>query len=148
VNAAPARGFTLVELLVVLALIALVIAVASPVVSNAFPGAETKAAARELATGFRFARSEAITGNREVGMVLDLENRRYGVGGEDDIHELPEEAEITLVTARSERIDERTGVIRFFPDGSSTGGGVSLAHGNKEYRVMVDWLTGRVRVFD
>ena len=39
------------------------------------------------------------------------------------------------------------GGIRFFPDGSSTGGRVTLSHGSRQYFVDVDWLTGRVSVF-
>ena len=38
--------------------------------------------------------------------------------------------------------------IRFFPDGSSTGGHISLIEGKTEYRVNVDWLTGRIAIED
>ena len=34
--------------------------------------------------------------------------------------------------------------IRFFPDGSATGGRVRLARDNRQYVVVVDWLTGSV----
>lgn len=142
------RGFTLIELLVVLALMALVVVVASPLISTAFPGTELKVAARDLAAGLRYARSQAITRNAEVEFVLDVANGRFAIGGGKEIGDLPSGLDISLVTARSETFGETTGAIRFFPDGSSTGGGIRLAGGAREYHVMVDWLTGRVSVLD
>lgn len=142
------RGFTLIELLVVLALMGLVLAVASPLISNAFPGAELKGAARDIAAGLRSARSEAITRNAEVAFVLDVAEGRYAIGPEGKTRELPSELELSLLTARSEQSDETTGAIRFFPDGTSTGGGVGLARGTREYHVLVDWLTGRISIVE
>jgi general secretion pathway protein H len=42
--------------------------------------------------------------------------------------------------------DEAAGSIRFFPDGSSTGGRVMIAAGNEKLSVDVNWLTGRVSI--
>ena len=52
---------------------------------------------------------------------------------------------VLLLAACSE---QDTGAIRFFPDGSSTGGRVTLMVGERSYAVDVDWLTGRVRVLE
>ncbi len=142
------RGFTLIELLVVLAVLTLLLAVAAPFFSNALPGIELKSAARDVAAGLRSARSQAITRNREAVFTLDVAARRFAVSGRQQIRRLPAELDISFVTARSERLDEATGVIRFFPDGSSTGGRVSLARGAREYHVDVDWLTGRISIRD
>ena len=38
------------------------------------------------------------------------------------------------------------GAIRFFPDGSSTGGEIMLAGAAGTFFVRVDWLTGRIRI--
>lgn len=140
------RGFTLIELLVVLAVLTLIVGVAAPLFSNALPGLELKSAAREVAAGLRSARSEAIARNREAAFTLDVASRRFAVSGREEIRKLPAELEISFVTAHSERLDETTGVIRFFPDGSSTGGRVSLASGAREYHVDVDWFTGRISI--
>ena len=61
-------------------------------------------------------------------------------------HSLDRAWELTLVVSDSERLGEDGGRIRFFPDGASTGGRVSLALGDNEYHVVVDWLTGDVDV--
>ncbi len=147
----PAAGYTLVELLVVLAILGLITAIALPMFANALPGAELKAAARNLGADMRLARSRAIAGNRDVALSVDLPERRYAVSGEGPERWLPEEITIDVLTARSELEGEdalrpRRARIRFFPDGSSTGGRVSLSRGGRTYHVGVDWLTGRVKV--
>jgi general secretion pathway protein H len=54
--------------------------------------------------------------------------------------------EITFQTARSEAMSEKIGQIRFFPDGSATGGRIGLALDGQRVEVAVDWLTGLVSV--
>jgi len=140
------RGFTLIELLVVLTLMGLALAVAAPLVSNALPGTQLRAAAREVATSLRYARSLAIAGNRDVTFDIDVAAHRFAVPQGNRTGELPAQAQITLTTATSELRDADSGSIRFFPDGTSTGGGVELARDGRRFLVTVDWLTGRVAV--
>ena len=45
---------------------------------------------------------------------------------------------------KNKEIKEDISEIRFAPDGSSSGGRISLFSKNKKYIVYVDWLTGRV----
>ena len=53
-----------------------------------------------------------------------------------------------LDTARSELIDAASGQIRFFPDGSSTGGRITLTMQAQQAQVTVDWLTGQIAIAD
>ena len=142
-----ASGFTLIELVVVLA-----IGVAIYAVLLAVPlgggRADLKAAARTLASGLREAQTTAMATRRDATLTLDLEAREYLVAGEKEPRKLPDDVDLKLYTAQSEVLGERTGAIRFYPDGSSTGGRVTLASGKREYRVDVDWLTGRVSIED
>jgi general secretion pathway protein H len=142
------RGFTLIELLVALAVMAAVLTVAVPLISNVMPGVTLKSAARDVAAALRTSRSRAISGNREATFTLDVGTRRYAVDGEQRVGTLAEDLEVSFVSARSERLDETTGIVRFYPDGSSTGGRVSLSRGEREYHVDVDWLTGRISIRD
>jgi prepilin-type N-terminal cleavage/methylation domain-containing protein len=77
-----AKGFTLVELVVVMALIALVVLVAPPFLSTDDDSIGLEAAARKVAGDLRLARSEAIARDREIGGALDLGKPRYAIGGE------------------------------------------------------------------
>ena len=136
-----AEGFTLLEFLAALILLATAFAVALPAL-DAGTVSEIRAAARTVAAGLRQTRERAIAGNRAAAMQVDVEGRRIAL--DDRTHRLPRRVRIALVTARGERIDAARGAIRFFPDGSSTGGRVTLARDNRTILVDVDWLTGRV----
>jgi len=140
------RGFTLLELLVVLAIAASLVAITPPLFSSVFPGLQLKSAARELAAAFRFAHGRAIVQQAESAVTIDVEGRTYQVSGRSGSRQLPKHIDISLFTALSEQTDASTGAIRFYPDGSSTGGGVTLSYGERSYRINIDWLTGRVRL--
>ncbi len=141
-------GFTLIELLVVMAVLALVLLIVPPMFSGSLSTAELRSAAREVAAGLREARSRAITRNRDIAFTLDVDARRYRIDDEEEARQLPAGPSISLVTARSEQLDEVIGSIRFFPDGSSTGGRVTLGGDARKYHVEVDWLTGQVSIQD
>lgn len=143
---ARARGFTLLELLVVLVLAAAAYALVVRFSSGGVSGAQLKSAARAVAAGLRDARGAAIARQQSTALVLDLENRSMAVGESGRARELPRRLDLKLYTAQSEIVDEKRGAIRFYPDGSSTGGRVTLASGERTLLVDVDWLTGRVRI--
>ena len=142
------RGFTLVEVLVVLILASLILATVPPLLSTGVSSAEVSGAARQLAASLRYARSQAILTRQETELVLDLEQRLYRIPGKAREFQLSDDLSITLVTARSEVLDEEQGMIRFFPDGSSTGGRITVSNGKHKYIVDVDWLSGRVAFID
>lgn len=140
-----ARGFTLVELMLVIMLIAASYVLVPRYLFSGVSGADLKASSRDIAAGLRMARADAITKRRDSALVLDLEKRSFSVSGGHS-RQLPEALELKLVTAQSEVVNERQAAIRFFPDGSSTGGRVTVASGQRKYEVDVDWLTGRVTI--
>jgi general secretion pathway protein H len=147
--AARRRGFTLVELLVVLAIAALMLTAVPPLISAAFPGVELKAAARRTLSTLRLARETAIRTGADTALIVDVQERRLELSGFKTIT-LPSGLRLGLNAAQREMIDEQRGAIRFFPDGSSTGGVITLARRGAEadsgYQVGVNWLTGRVRM--
>ncbi len=138
------RGFTLLELLVVLAVIGLVMVAVPMMIAGGRPGPDTRAAAIEIASALRQARGQSIAGFRPVAFLIDVDERSYRIGADGAEKVLPEEMTLALYTARSELAGDSTGGIRFFPDGSATGGRVTVTNGSFKYTVAVDWLTGVV----
>jgi len=139
-------GFTLLELLTVIVIMALVYVLVPTMFFSGTSGADLRKGSRDIASGLRQARSEAVNLRRDTSLVLDLEKRSFSLSGHEKTYQLPESVELKLFTAQSEIVSEKQGAIRFFPDGSSTGGRVTVASGDRKFLVDVDWLTGKVSI--
>jgi general secretion pathway protein H len=142
------RGFTILELLVVLVIGAIAYSLVLGVPFRGASIADLKAAARTLASGLRQAQSTAMATRRDALLTIDLDAREFQVTGIDSTRNLPKDLEISLYTAQQEVSSDKKGSIRFYPDGSSTGGRITLAVKERKYLVDVDWLTGRVSIGD
>lgn len=142
-----ARGFTLMELLVVIAIIGTVVALAPPLWSNAVPATEQRAAARRVAQLMRVARMDAVAQRHDVPVNFDLQQRMVAVAGHKPFR-IPDGIEIALTTTEAEKQDDSKAAVRFYPDGGSTGGRVTLTVGERAYRIDIDWLSGRIAIDD
>lgn len=127
-----AAGFTLLEMLVVLAVLALAIALVAGA-GGPRPEAVARAAADHVAAALRTARGRAILEDRTVTVALDAAGHALRVGDDAPLR-LPPALALS-----------GPAVIRFAPDGSSSGGRIVLTGGTRQMAVSVDWLTGRVR---
>ena len=107
-----------------------------------------RSAARELAAGLRLAQSEAVSQRRQTFLVLDVAGKRFKVDNDPHEHRLPSKVELKLFTAQNDLVSDSVGSIRFFPDGGSNGGRITIASGARKFDVDIDWLTGRVAILD
>jgi general secretion pathway protein H len=138
-----AQGFSLVELLVVVLLIAALSALIFGAMRGGFDGLRMRGAAKELVAELRFARAQAIaTGT--VQRFAIVPDARTWTGARDRKGELPEAFTVVFTGVRQVQRREGEGVILFFEDGASTGGRIQLRRGNAAWNVDVAWLTGEV----
>jgi general secretion pathway protein H len=140
------RGFTLLEVLLVLALAAGAYAILAASIGRGGSSADLKAGARTVAAGLRQAQSTAMATRRDALMTVDIEARAFVLTGEERVFRLPEKLDLQVYTAQGEVETDKRASIRFYPDGSSTGGRVTVASGERRYLVDVEWLTGRVKI--
>jgi general secretion pathway protein H len=138
-----ASGFSLIELVAVLALSVIVVSAMAFSLSRGLASTKVKSASRDLAAALRYTRGQAILQREERALEVDVEARTYSAPGKATV-KLPEDMRMVLRTARQEITQETAGRIRFFPDGSSTGGFVRLLAGQREWLVNVTWLTGEI----
>lgn len=139
------QGFTLVEIMVVMVIIALVMGMVATSMSRSISSAEARAATRKVVASLRYTRARAIIDKAEQVFEINVDNRSYKAPGRKLVT-LPEGVDITVTTARSEITAEDVAGIRFFPDGGSTGGHIELTINEREYRVNVAWLTGEAKM--
>lgn len=141
------KGFTLLELIVVLFIVVLGFAAIGINLSSGNDATELKVAARDIVSALRFARGQALISHQETTVTLDLAENTYTVSGREKVYSIPKAIDITVVTAQSE-LTEGSASIRFFADGSSTGGRITLELGKAAWKIDINWLTGQIELED
>jgi general secretion pathway protein H len=132
------RGFTLLEVIVVLLILSLGAAVSAPAIGRSLDSIRLRAEIAGFSAMIRHARERAITSRRTHTVVVGNGELRV-VDGEDVRRARPLPAAWTIDTTPPKL------VLRFEPQGSSSGGEYHIVAGTISYRVSVDPLTGRVR---
>ncbi|HEY8158691.1 MAG TPA: GspH/FimT family protein [Methylobacter sp.] len=140
------KGFTLLELVVVLFVVVLGFSVIGLNLSSGSDTTEIKAAARDIVSALRYARGQALMTHQETTVALDLASNSYTVSGRDKLYQIPEGVDVTVVTAQTELSGKGAANIRFFSDGSSTGGRVTLERGQTKWKIDINWLTGQIEL--
>ena len=106
---------------------------------------ELKTATRNLASGLRFVRSQAMISHSQAALDFNLTENSYFLSGQNKIYNLPEDIEVTIRTAK-EDLHDGTAKLRFFPDGSSIGGRITLEKNKLAQEININWLTGHVTI--
>lgn len=142
---ASEAGFTLLEMLLVVAILALATAVAMPILARPSDGVRLQATARNLINALRLTRAMAIARNTGVALAIDVDKRTFASPAIRTQSFGPDiMAEVKF--AEPERMARSTGGFGFFPDGSSTGGDVHLRLRGNEAKICVNWLTGEAQL--
>jgi general secretion pathway protein H len=132
----------MLELLVAITIVGLVLAVAVPASGRLYQTMQYREAVRDVVTLFASARYEAVNSGRAQDVRINPRTRELSLNKE--IRRLPEGLNLVVRAAR-ELNDQQSGVIRFYPEGGTSGGGVDVEiPGSYGVRVNVDWLVGRV----
>ncbi len=144
-NAGPS-GFTLIEMLVVVAILGVVMAIMIGRGPMRSQGLQLRAAASAMVQSFRAARAAAIATNQNVIVAIDPARHVFAVGKQAPVVLAPN---LTLEAPKEALPGPGTvRLIRFSPDGSSSGGEVVLGAGAKRIAITVQWLTGQVSAAD
>ncbi len=133
-------GFTMLEMLAALAILAMAAALAGGLLRRPSPRLRLEAATRAVCATLRAARSRAIASNRPAAVVFDLDARSY-VSPVAGLTLLPRDMNLRLNVAQDEAAGGKA-AIRFFPDGGASGGDVFLELGGRRAAISVNWMTG------
>lgn len=142
-HAAISQGFTLVEILIVITLVAALTLVLVGAMSGGMDGLKLRSSAKTLVAELRHARAQAIATGTVQRFTVVPEQRTW-TGAKQRRGEFPKALEVTFTGVRQVQAREGEGVILFFEDGASTGGRVQLRVENAAWNADVAWLTGEV----
>lgn len=135
-------GFTLLELLIVLALVTLLAGISTVFFANTLPASRLSATARDISSTIRSARTLAQLNNEQQVITIDLDSKRYGLEGRSD-KDIPPGIDIKVLDPFSGEIRNGTYQMRFNAFG--TGSGTVVVWNNKRsVSVQVDPVTGPV----
>ena len=140
-----ARGFTLLELLIVMVIAVAIATVAVPQFSRSIDSVRLHQAARESAALLRLSRNSAIAFSRPVAVEIDAGERQLIVAATGRSYLLPPQVSISFPDDSYSYPDDRRTIL-FHVDGTSSGGRLSLDTEKRSQHITVDWLTGRVSI--
>ena len=136
-------GFTLVEVVAVMLIIALVASLAVTTIPGTGRG-RLKALTLETAALLRRERLGAVMTGRERQVSIDGE-KRVLVGDGGGIVAVPRDVVLDILGIDA-LWSGRQAVVRFHPDGASTGAVLKLSREKAEYEIRVNWYTGGVAI--
>lgn len=138
------RGFTLVELLVVFAIMGLLVAVVPIAYERMRESSQYRNTLRSMLSGLKSARSTALAQGRDAVFVVDLQHRAYRAA-EGSVLPIPDSLQVRATVAGTELNAQQEAAIRFLPDGGATGGSIDILRASGQgVRLRVDWLSGRI----
>lgn len=155
------RGYTLIELSIILILLGVILLFALPKLDS-LGDVRLRSTARELAGTIQSLFDESILKRTPYQLVFDLGERNYAIvetGVDPESSEvietirreatLPEKTYIKdIVTPIDGKIAEGKIVIRFYPDGYADKNVIHLSNGKKDYSLVTTPLTGKVRILE
>ena len=142
VRTRDARGFTLLELMVVVFVVGLAAMLAAPSIARSTDAVRVRAQIAGFSALLRHAREQAITSGRQHSVVVDPAARQLSVvAGDDDLKRTRAIPAGWILEANP----PPNLTVRFEPLGSSNGADFRIVANAIVYHVTVDPITGRVR---
>jgi general secretion pathway protein H len=140
------RGFTLLEMVCVLAIIALLAAVLLPFIPHETSRSRLQAYALQIAALLKIDRNAAIRRQISVATLIDAEARAIRSGTSRAAVVIPNDVRFDALLPETCRRQAALSTISFFANGTSCGGAIALTRFDVGYEIRVNWLTGRIEV--
>lgn len=145
-NEAGQTGFSLLEMVCAMALIAIIAAVLLPTAPRNTSRARLQAYALETATLLKSDRNAAIRAGADVSTLVDAPSRAIRSGATSQTIRIPDDVRFDALLPRTCQQRAVLSTISFFADGMSCGGAITLARLDMAYEIRVNWLTGRIEI--
>ena len=140
------RGFTLLEMVCVLAIVAMLAAVLLPLVPRQTSHSRLQAYAMQMATLLKTDRNAAIRRGADVATLVDTRTRSLRSGATLATVRVPDDVGFQALLPQTCRQRAALSTIDFFANGMSCGGTITLTRFDAGFEVRVNWLTGRIEI--
>jgi len=139
-------GFTLIEVVCVLAIIALLASILLPEIPHGTSRPRLQAYALQIATVLAGDRNAALREHVAVATEIDALDRSVRSGASERMVRLPNDVQFDAALARRCNQRESGSMIVFFASGMSCGGVIAVTRLGEGYQIRVNWLTGGVEI--
>lgn len=141
------RGFTLLELMVVLTIMVLIAGAMPLILNRALPSRRVATATDKLMTDIRWLQTCSIASGKPTRLDVLPSGYQLDCGDAGKVKKVPL-ANSTSLTLRGGVGDRVITAMVFHPDGTSSAGRFEFADAGRQAVVQVSMLTGRVRRVD
>jgi len=141
-----AKGFTLIEIITVIAIIGVLAAVLTPNIGSWIGKSKIRTAADELHQYLAFMKGEAFSRGVAVKAEFDEDDNSIAIYSSDELTSICDSDEVNWINMNNnldfENIELISSAVEndklcFFPDGSSNGGTITLRSKHGEYEIRV-----------
>jgi general secretion pathway protein H len=145
-EAGASAGFTLIEVVCVLAIVALLAAIALPAMPRDTSHQRLEGYAVETAALLNADQQSAQRQHRDIATAVDVQSRTIRSGSRNWAVRLP--SDVTVQATLAARCQDRVagGTISHLASGMSCGGVIAMTRLGAGYQIKVNWLTGGAEV--
>ena len=140
------KGFTLIEIILVIFLMTLIVGMSAAVFTRSIPSQQAFSTAREIMATFRQARSEAISRGSWQSVVIDMENRNFGIEGKTAKRKIPDSVSVKIADSVNGTLIGGAYRFVFSPSGVAEGGKILITAGRQKIVLDIDPVVGMVFV--
>lgn len=138
-------GFTLLELIIVLALIGIISGFSTLFFARGLPSARLNAAARDISSVIRHARALSSLKRENQVVIIDAKDRVYGIKGRP-FKPIPEGIAIEAIDQLTGQVSKDARTLRFYAAGGHEIGSLIVKNKEKALRIDTNPVVGSVTV--
>jgi general secretion pathway protein H len=139
-------GFTLIEIVCVLAIVALLAAIVLPAIPRGTSRGRIEAYALQAAALLKTDRNLAVRRHTPIATYVDAPGRLISSRATGRALRIPADVAFEALLASRCNQERVAMAIQFFPSGTSCGGVITLSRAGAGYQIRVNWLTGGIEV--